>query len=575
MVEVAGSVEVVEELKGEQVQGQGPVQGPESGQGQEIGQVQAKIRDRVVALRRIRARDIEPHPRNARLHPRRQQRAVRRMLERLGYVDACLARQLPDGRYQMLDGHLRRDLTPDNEVPVLIVDLDDGEAAEMLATLDRTTEMAEWDEGMLVALCGQAKFGADDSRDLYDKGFLKRLVEAGVLRQGDELKRENGPQRRVEDADLVSAGAGEGVGEGVGAGGAGAGEGVGVSAGGGSWREAWEGGAGGAGAGVEGSAGVEGTAGGVEGFAGVGEEEGSGRVGIPAGLEQSCSEGFRPRDLDDPSQFVLETVSPIAITSEAIFASSNKWGIPDLLVEELAGEESIPDRVWHNVPVDPSDEAPNAGSLMTYGNFPKKVNCKGAVLCFYIDDKSFVEIWDKPGEMTMEMLGQGWRAVMVPDFSIFMKDPLILQLWDVYKARWCARYWQECGLKVLPHITWTDERTWDVSFSTIPRGAPVIATQCRSQGGSRHVRWNCEQNKKERWWFFEGLRRGIEVIQPKHVLLYGGAEHYTWLKDEVPTGPEYHYYFSFRTLISNARDGQLDKYLHKPGVHQSDLQVRA
>jgi hypothetical protein len=47
-----------------------------------------------------------------------------------------LARELPDGRLQLIDGHLRSDITPDMDVPVLILDITEAEADKLLATLD-------------------------------------------------------------------------------------------------------------------------------------------------------------------------------------------------------------------------------------------------------------------------------------------------------------------------------------------------------------------------------------------------------------------------------------------------------
>jgi hypothetical protein len=47
---------------------------------------------------------------------------------------------------------LRAETTPDAEVPVLVVDLDDGEAAKLLALLDPLAAMAERDDRLLAEL---------------------------------------------------------------------------------------------------------------------------------------------------------------------------------------------------------------------------------------------------------------------------------------------------------------------------------------------------------------------------------------------------------------------------------------
>ena len=52
--------------------------------------------------------------------PTAQQDALRGVLAEIGYADALLARELPDGSLELIDGHLRAETTPDAEVPVLV-----------------------------------------------------------------------------------------------------------------------------------------------------------------------------------------------------------------------------------------------------------------------------------------------------------------------------------------------------------------------------------------------------------------------------------------------------------------------
>jgi len=87
------------------------------------------IRDRIKDLRRVRAGDLRPNPRNWRTHPQAQQDALRGVLAEVGYADALLARELPDGALELVDGHLRADLDPEQLVPVLVLDVDEAEAA--------------------------------------------------------------------------------------------------------------------------------------------------------------------------------------------------------------------------------------------------------------------------------------------------------------------------------------------------------------------------------------------------------------------------------------------------------------
>ncbi|MCP4549634.1 MAG: hypothetical protein GY835_24530, partial [bacterium] len=55
------------------------------------------IRDRIKELRRVKASELRPHPANWRTHPKAQQDALRGVLAEIGYADALLCRELPDG----------------------------------------------------------------------------------------------------------------------------------------------------------------------------------------------------------------------------------------------------------------------------------------------------------------------------------------------------------------------------------------------------------------------------------------------------------------------------------------------
>jgi hypothetical protein len=107
-----------------------------------------KLKDRIKGLERIPARDLLPHPKNWRTHPREQRDALRGILADVGIADALLVRRTKDG-YQILDGHCRAEEAPDVEWPCLVVDLSDVEADKLLATHDPIGAMAEADADTL------------------------------------------------------------------------------------------------------------------------------------------------------------------------------------------------------------------------------------------------------------------------------------------------------------------------------------------------------------------------------------------------------------------------------------------
>lgn len=114
-----------------------------------------KIRDRIKDLRRVPAAQLTPNPRNWRTHPRAQRDALKGILAEVGYADVLLARETETGELLLIDGHLRAETTPDQTVPVLVLDLDAAEADKLLAVLDPLAAMAEPDQERLEQLVGE------------------------------------------------------------------------------------------------------------------------------------------------------------------------------------------------------------------------------------------------------------------------------------------------------------------------------------------------------------------------------------------------------------------------------------
>ncbi len=147
-----------------------------------------KVRDRIKELRRVPASELLPNPKNWRTHPVAQQDALKGVLAEIGYADALIARETPDG-LMLVDGHLRAETTPDAEVPVLVLDINEAEADLMLATLDPLATMAGRDEGRLSELL-ESVTSSDYSLTDMINGILNNGIApldwADVLEQGGD-----------------------------------------------------------------------------------------------------------------------------------------------------------------------------------------------------------------------------------------------------------------------------------------------------------------------------------------------------------------------------------------------------
>lgn len=118
-----------------------------------------KIRDRIVGLKRIKARDLREHALNPRRHPEHQKTAVSLLLQEIGMADRLLAYTDTEGKLRLVDGHLRRDILGDTLVPVLVTDLNEEEAAMMVAVGDPLAGLAERDDAVMRELLAQTDGG--------------------------------------------------------------------------------------------------------------------------------------------------------------------------------------------------------------------------------------------------------------------------------------------------------------------------------------------------------------------------------------------------------------------------------
>lgn len=149
------------------------------------------IRDRIKELRRVRAGDLSPCPRNWRTHPPAQVAALQGVLSEIGYADALLARELPDGTLELVDGHARQALDQEQIVPVLVLDLDQDEAHKLMTVLDPLAAMAEANEQALGELLAEIQTESEGLqamlRDLEAEAGAFKVdgIDAPAMASGD------------------------------------------------------------------------------------------------------------------------------------------------------------------------------------------------------------------------------------------------------------------------------------------------------------------------------------------------------------------------------------------------------
>jgi hypothetical protein len=146
------------------------------------------IRNRIQGHRRVRAGDLVPPEFNFRVHPEGQRAALQALCREVGFARSLLAYELPEGRLKLLDGHLRRDLDPDLEVDVEVLDVTDYEARALLLSIDPLAALAETQEQLHERLLELTPTDSEDLRAAWEaaaRACLEGPARAGAAEGGD------------------------------------------------------------------------------------------------------------------------------------------------------------------------------------------------------------------------------------------------------------------------------------------------------------------------------------------------------------------------------------------------------
>ena len=129
---------------------------------------------------------------------------------------------------------------------------------------------------------------------------------------------------------------------------------------------------------------------------------------------------------------------------------------------------------------------------------------------FFLYDYRFERVWKNP-DNDIEKLSR-YRAVLSPDFSMYLEMAPVMQLYNVFRNRWCGAYWASKGIRVVPTVNWGDESTFDFCFEGIEKGSVVaVSTYMVSEHDNR-------QDQKE--WFMAGYNGMLRRIEPEKIICY-------------------------------------------------------
>lgn len=144
--------------------------------------------------------------------------------------------------------------------------------------------------------------------------------------------------------------------------------------------------------------------------------------------------------------------------------------------------------------------------------FNYAIGCKhpeNKICHFYVDDYQFERVWNNPKKY-VPILGR-FKAVLAPDFSMYSDFPKAVQIFNHYRKQWCAAYWQEHGITVIPTICWALPDSYEWCFDGVPKHSLISISTVGGFG-------NHEDNKGA---WLEGYEKCLEVLEPSGILLFG------------------------------------------------------
>jgi hypothetical protein len=186
---------------------------------------------------------------------------------------------------------------------------------------------------------------------------------------------------------------------------------------------------------------------------------------------------------------------------------AEKWAKPPGRLDSLhTADLYASDNVW-GLPVIGNSGHLEPGLLWPYHIRTKsgKIQQQAAVH-FFLDDYQFEVAWHRPRRALSKI--SHFAYALTPDFSLWSHWPEVLQIFNIYRSRWCGAFWMSNGVTVIPCLSWAGPESYPFAFAGIRWGSTVAISSVGVKPES-----------------IEGHRRGVEEliarVRPSNILCYG------------------------------------------------------
>ena len=129
---------------------------------------------------------------------------------------------------------------------------------------------------------------------------------------------------------------------------------------------------------------------------------------------------------------------------------------------------------------------------------------------FFLYDYKFEIAWSDPNK-DIEKLKQ-YRAVLSPDYSMYIEMNSVMQMYNTFRNRWCGAYYASQGIRVIPTVNWGLSKTFDFCFDGIEKGSAVAV--------STYMVYPRDNYSGQKDFFMKGYNEMLRRIEPETILCY-------------------------------------------------------
>lgn len=203
-----------------------------------------------------------------------------------------------------------------------------------------------------------------------------------------------------------------------------------------------------------------------------------------------------------------------SLNDQALIIGNNALGIPDFIHEKLGTFPSDIDLFFTKTYIKGNNYFYNYG-----GDSLPIGDCHNFITMFYIDDKKFECFYNEPSKYVLFLKSKNINTIIMPNYSTYIHMPKVMRLFNLYKSRYVARFFQEAGFFVIPDVPLATSEL-DYVLDSIPLFCPSLAFQFNV--ASKTI--DFQQQK------IDNLRYVVDKIKPKKILVYAQSKFIRLLK---------------------------------------------